>query len=285
MKKLSIFIFMIIGLVACNVNSTENFKKSVPDNYVVILDLSDRIIQRIDQVDIDTNAIRGALEKFEIAVQRNLTVKSKDKFSIRIVNQKNSSLPSNIYENSLSIDMAKYNAGEKAIRLNSFKSDFSTIVKTLYQQALIGNKNTDYAGADIWQYFNEQINNDLCSEYNNHVLILTDGYFDFEDKSHGINLQNSATVTAPLLRKMNSPEWEKEAIDNNTGLIPVNLKVEAKWVVCGIQPKTTCTDELEAKKLGYLWKKWLTQSGVKNVNEPIVNSSSLKIKGLIFKTL
>ena len=276
---------MIVGLSACNATATESFEKNSPDNYVVILDLSDRIIQRTDQVDIDTNAIRGALEKFEIAVQRNLTVKSKDKFSIRIILQKNSSLPSNIYENSLSIDMAKYNAGEKAIRLNSFKSDFSTNLKTLYQQALLGNKNTDYAGVDIWQYFNEQINNDLCSEYNNHVLILTDGYFDFEDKSHGINLQNSATVTAPLLRKMNSLEWEKEASDNNTGLIPVKLKEQAKWVVCGIQSKASSTDLLEPEKLSYLWKKWLIQSGAKNVTEPIVNSSSLKIKGLITKTL
>ena len=285
MKKLSICILMIVGLAACNVNSTENFKKSVPDNYVVILDLSDRIIQRIDQIDIDTSAIRGALEKFEIAVQRNLTVKSKDKFSIRIINQKNSSLPSNIYENSLSIDMAKYNAGEKAIRLNSFKSDFSTNVKTLYQQALLGNKNTDYEGVDIWQYFNEQINNDLCSEYNNHVLILTDGYFDFEDNSHGINIQNNATISTPLLSKMNTFDWKKQAEDNNIGLIPVSLKIEAAWVICGIQPKSTATDLLEAEKLGYLWKKWLTQSGAKNVNEPIMNSSSLKIKGLITKTL
>ena len=285
MKKLSICILMIVGLAACNANSIENFKKSVPDNYVVILDLSDRIIQRIDQIDIDTSAIRGALEKFEIAVQRNLTVKSKDKFSIRIINQKNSSLPSNIYENSLSIDMAKYNAGEKAIRLNSFKSDFSTNVKTLYQQALLGNKNTDYEGVDIWQYFNEQINNDLCSEYNNHVLILTDGYFDFEDNSHGINIQNNATISTPLLSKMNTFDWKKQAEDNNIGLIPVSLKIEAAWVICGIQPKSTAIDLLEAEKLGYLWKKWLTQSGAKNVNEPIMNSSSLKIKGLITKTL
>lgn len=285
MKKLSICILMIVGLSACNATATESFEKNSPDNYVVILDLSDRIIQRTDQVDIDTNAIRGALEKFEIAVQRNLTVKSKDKFSIRIILQKNSSLPSNIYENSLSIDMAKYNAGEKAIRLNSFKSDFSTNLKALYQQALLGNRNTDYAGVDIWQYFNEQINNDLCFGCNNHVLVLTDGYFDFEDKAHGINLQNNATVTAPLLRKLNSFQWKKQADDNNTGLIPVKLNVEEKWLVCGIQPKTTCKDELEAKKLGYLWKKWLIQSGAKNVNEPIVNSSSLKIKGLISKTL
>ena len=54
-------------------------------------------------------------------------------------------------------------------------------LSNLYQQAYLGNKDSDYPGVDIWQYFNEQINTDLDSKYNNKILVLTDGYFDFED--------------------------------------------------------------------------------------------------------
>ena len=84
---------------------------------------------------------------------------------------------------------------------------------------------------------------------------------------------------------MNSLQWRKQSDENNTGLIPVKLDVEAKWLICGIQPKTTSKDLLEAEKLVYLWKKWLVQSGAKNVSEPIINSSSSKIGNLIYKNL
>lgn len=155
----------------------------------------------------------------------------------------------------------------------------------LYQQAYLGNKTSDFAGVDIWQYFNEQINSDLDSKYNNKVLIITDGYFDFEDKKHGITNNNLSTTTSPLLRKMNSSGWQKISDDNEIGLLPVKLTSEAKWLLCGIQPKAGNKDLLESEKLCYLWKKWLRNSGAKNIGDPIINSSSLKMKNLILKSL
>ena len=280
-----ILICVTLVFDACISNAREYTNVTKNDNYVVLLDLSDRIIQKPDQVDIDTNAITAVFKKFENSVQRNMVVKSGDKFAIRIIPQKNSNLSENMFENVLSIDMSKYNAAEKMRHLNEFKSKFSNQLRILYQQAILGNRNTDFAGVDIWQYFNEQINNDLNAECNNKVLVLTDGYFDFEDKNHGIYLATNATVTAPLLKKMNSLQWRKQSDENNTGLIPVKLDVEAKWLICGIQPKTTSKDLLEAEKLVYLWKKWLVQSGAKNVSEPIINSSSSKIGNLIYKNL
>ena len=157
-------------------------------------------------------------------------------------------------------------------------------MKLLYQQAILGNKTSDFEGVDIWQYFNDQINSDLDNSYNNKVLIITDGYFDFEDIHTGIRTPNQSTITSPLLSKMTSLTWQKVAVDQKIGLIPVKLKVAAKWIVCGIQPKENA-DLLEAQKLSYLWVLWLRQSGAKDIVDPIINSSSFKMKNLILKSL
>lgn len=285
MKNILWLIAIVSGLASCSSIAETNTNSLANDNYVVVLDLSDRIIQKPDQVNIDTNAIRAVFEKFEKSVHRNMVVESRDKFSIRIIPQKLSSLPGNTFENNLSIDMGKYSAAEKLAKLNQFKANFSSQLGLLYQQALLGNKNSDFAGVDIWQYFNDQINSDLDIRYNNKVMILTDGYFDFEDKSHGINTNNQSTITSPLLSKMNGLNWKKEAEEKHLGIIPVKLNIPAEWLVCGIQPKTKSNDLLEVEKLSYLWEKWLRESGGHNILKPIINSSAEKVKNLILNNL
>lgn len=285
MKKLLSIIALATAITSCDSKATQKLNIPANNNYVVVLDLSDRIIQRPDQTEIDTTAIRAVFEKFEKSVQRNLTVKSSDKFCIRIIPQNKSSLPVSFFENSLSIDMGKFNAADKLKKLEVFKSEFSNQLKGLYQQAFLGNKNSDFAGVDIWQYFNEQINSDLDAGYNNMVLVLTDGYFDFEDKQHGLSDKQYSTTTNPLFSKMTGNDWKSKADSLDLGLIPVKLNVPATWLVCGIQQKSENKDLLENEKLSYLWKKWLHASGAIIVKEPIMNSSSEKIQGLIAKSL
>jgi hypothetical protein len=285
MKKLLSIFALAIAITSCDSKANQTIKTRTNNNYVVVLDLSDRIIQRPDQTEIDTTAIKAVFEKFEKSVQRNLTVKSADKFCIRIIPQNKSSLPVSFFENSLSIDMGKFNAADKLKKLEVFKSEFSNQLKGLYQQAFLGNKNSDFAGVDIWQYFNEQINSDLDAGYNNMVLVLTDGYFDFEDKQRGLLDKQYSTTTNPLFSRMTGNDWKSKADSLGLGLIPVQLNVPATWLVCGIQQKSENKDLLENEKLSYLWKKWLHSSGATIVKDPIMNSSSKKIQGLIAKSI
>jgi hypothetical protein len=101
MKNILIIIAVSIILYSCNTQAKEVAVIKKSNNYVVIIDLSDRIIQRQDQAEIDTGAIRTMFEKFEKSVQQNLTVKSSDKFALRIIPQSNSSLPVSFFENNL----------------------------------------------------------------------------------------------------------------------------------------------------------------------------------------
>jgi len=69
------------------------------------------------------------------------------------------------------------------------------------------------------------------------------------------------------------------------GIIPVELNVSAKWVVCGIQPKSGCKDILEAEKLSFLWENWLKNSGTIQSPSLIVNTSGEKVRALVSKFL
>ena len=80
-------------------------------------------------------------------------------------------------------------------------------------------------------------------------------------------------------------EWKANADSIGLGLVPVKLNVPALWQICGIQSKAGDNNLLEGEKLSYLWTKWLKASGAANVKEPILNSSSKKIQGLIAKSL
>ncbi len=285
MKQILISLAVAITLYSCGSRAAgvKTDTNGNAENYVILLDLSDRLLTNPNQTDIDTSAIRSVFEKFEADIKRHLVVKSKDKFSIRVIPQKNSTLPINSFENILTIDLANYSAADKLTRLNDFKTKLGTTIKMLYQQAYLGNKSSDYFGVDIWQYFKEQINTDIKEGYENHIIVLTDGYFDFENKARGLSSGNQSTASTHLLSKLNTSNWKKIAEDNKIGIIPVSLKSDVQFIIAGIQPKND--DLMEASKLTYLWQKWLTQSGVKNVSTPIVNASSIKIKDLIRQNL
>jgi hypothetical protein len=288
MKNILFIAAVILGLQSCSSSATESSTQESQKNFVVVLDLSDRIIQKQDQINIDTSVISAVFEEFQKSVRINhLVVKSTDKFSIRIIPQKGSKLPLDFFENSMSIDMGKFSAMEKLKKLDEFAKNFPSNLQALYLQAKVGSNSSDYAGVDIWQYFNEQINSDLDQRLENKVYILTDGYFDFEDKNHGIKSQEFSTTTTPLLKKMNGLDWKNKADSLGLGILPVALKTKADWQVCGIQSKAKGGQEelLESQKLCYLWTKWLKSSGAEQVKDPILNSSANKVKSLIQQSI
>ena len=114
-------------------------------------------------------------------------------------------------------------------------------------------------------------------------MVLTDGYFDFEDKNRGLSSGNQSTVSRYLMTKLKDLNWKETAEKNKIGIIPVKLKPNVRFVIAGIQAKTD--DLLESSKLSYLWAKWLIQSGAQNVSVPIVNASSGKITSLVKENL
>jgi hypothetical protein len=118
--------------------------------------------------------------------------------------------------------------------------------------------------------------------YDNKVLVLTDGYFDFESQSHVIQDKNQYTSTQ-FLNDLTTSDWKQISESKEYGLLPIQLDKNTKWIVAGISGKKA-NDILQTEKITYFWEKWLTQSGVAT-SQFILNGSKTEMSSMLHNSL
>lgn len=267
-------------LISCNSADAEKANNTPPNCYVILLDLSDRLLYA-QQAEKDQEIIKIVFDCFAASVARNLTIKSEDRFLIRIMPQQGSPLRADRWENKLSLDMASFKPSEKATAYNEFKNSLQKNLTELYNEANLGGDHKNYYGTDIWRYFKDQIDSDLSNKYSIRIIVLTDGQFDFESKAHGLEDKRRFT-NSHFIKNLKGLDWQEKADKEGWGYIPVELsEIQAKWIICGIRAKNE-NDLLENQKLRYFWQKWLIESGVHQDSVfTDFDASSDKLKALI----
>jgi hypothetical protein len=248
----------------------ENVKtEKTPLNQIILLDLSDRILVP-EQLDKDFTLIATAFKSFEKQARQNLVISSKDRFSIKIIPQKNSPLNVNYYEDLLQLYLDETEVAAKNKSLVSLSKALPTILENLKNDALYGKTSNAYFGVDIWAYLHDNGMGLSKPGYENQILILTDGYFDFESQAHVLKDKNQYTSTR-FLNDLTTSNWKEISASQQYGLLPIHLEKNTQWIVAGISGKKA-NDILQTEKITYFWEKWLKQSGVKKVGV-ILNSS------------
>jgi len=186
-KYTSIKYFIHIFVITCVASSCGTSITEIADpirkqkNITILLDLSDRII---DQKDRDIQIIDSIYSGF-LSFQKKCWDDNSyeveglnDRLQIKIAYQINN--PSNLrneYENKLIMNSLSANESRLKEYFNSDIPKFYSNVNQLYNKAYIGNIRQQYFGADIYKYFNEELNpKDLDSNYEYYIVILTDGY-------------------------------------------------------------------------------------------------------------
>ena len=170
---------LFMGLSTCKPPAPREGKQlRIKNNFIVLLDLSDRIIVQPDQPERDKEIIRSIYNLFEKQVQENLYIKSRDEIKVVIAPQRGSNLPTEIFEDRLYINMDKINIIYRKSKEDERKSEYLANIDTLYQEARFSSDPEDYYGADIWKYFYEDLGYDYVSDTltKNYLFILTDGY-------------------------------------------------------------------------------------------------------------
>jgi hypothetical protein len=170
---------LFMGLTTCKPPAPREAKQlRIKNNFIVLLDLSDRIIVQPDQPERDKEIIRSIYNLFEKHVQENLYIKSRDEIKVVIAPQRGSNLPTEIFEDRLYINMDKINIIYRKSKEDERKSTYLANIDTLYQEARFSSDPEDYYGADIWKYFYEDLGYDYVSDTltKNYLFILTDGY-------------------------------------------------------------------------------------------------------------
>jgi hypothetical protein len=150
----------------------------VKNNFIVLLDLSDRLIVQPDQLNRDKEIIHHIYDMFEKNVKENLYIKSRDEIKVVIAPQKGADLPSEIFEDRLYINMDNIKIVYRKSKEDERRTQYLANLDTLYDMAMFSSDPEDYYGADIWKYFYEDLRYDYVSDTltNNYLFILTDGY-------------------------------------------------------------------------------------------------------------
>lgn len=233
---------------------------SKPADYIVLLDLSDRILQS-NQAERDIDLVLAVFSEFDSRVRKNLVINSCDKFQIIIAPQKGVKYDAQGFENALYLDMSALNPGNKINALVNFGNDLKNKLNNLYSVAHVGNKTSDYLGAAIWQFFNEQLEVIARDKYENHLIILTDGYFDLENYDHQLASGNRYPTTSFLSSVRGNITWKESLEKKDMGLLPVNKNFRSLQVtVAEIFPKYDF--QYEADMLSYVWSKWCSEMSI-----------------------
>ncbi|MEI6679842.1 MAG: hypothetical protein WCL21_14605 [Mariniphaga sp.] len=283
MKNLAYTLILVFTtsllFASCEAIETKADIKST--NYTVILDLSDRILLP-EQLDKDFYLIEKYFKAFEKNARRNLVLVAKDRFSVKIIPQKNSPLNVNHYEDLLQLYLDETEIQDKNKSLMALTHALPEVLESLKKDALYGKVSGNYFGVDIWAYLHDNGMGLSKSGFENKILILTDGYFDFENQAHVIRTKNLYSSTH-FLNELNTSDWKQISESKEYGLLPIQLEQNTKWVVAGISAKKA-NDILQIEKITYFWKKWLRQSGVAQ-SDIILNSSKTEMCSALIEKL
>lgn len=238
--------------------------KPIPRNYVVLLDLSDRLLAP-NQAQRDQELILSVFTRFEQAVRKNLIINSEDRFRVVIAPQGGTTYRPEEIMADLYLDM-KGDVAIKRKRLDAFRLALPARLQRLYQQATAGKSRTsDFRGCDIWQYFNEHLEADLSASHQNLLVVLTDGYFDFENNGHVLQRNGRYTDSHRLMNQLRQrSDWQKVLQQPQSGLLPVGKRFPPMLVwVAELRPKVDHLSELDLLKA--VWTKWLNDMAVRQV--------------------
>lgn len=277
--NLSLLFSTTIIFTSCGNDETK--KEQKPTNYAVIIDLSDRILVT-EQLDKDFYLIEKYFESFEKNARRNLVLTSKNRFAIKIIPQKNSPLNVEHYEDLLQLNLDEIDVKDKNKSLLDLSQSLPKVLAMLKKEALFDKKSTAYFGVDIWAYLHDSGMGLSKPGYNNTVLVITDGYFDFESQAHVIKDKNKYTSTR-FLNELTGSDWLKITTEKNFGLLPIKLEKQTKWIIAGLSGKKA-NDILQTEKITYFWKNWLSQSGVSKSNF-ILNSSKTEMTSMLLEQI
>jgi hypothetical protein len=244
-----------------NVEPTDE-PKNRPVNYIVLLDLSDRLLQP-GQPANDQALIATVFAQFRKTVyEKNLVIKSRDKFRVVIAPQAGVAYNPDGYMSKLYLDMASLSVGDKNKQAKEFENAMPTTLASLYAGATRGKTQpSHYAGCDLWKYFNEQLASDLVAGADNRLVVLTDGYFDFQKNLNVITTGHRSTSTDFLVRLRNSTNWQQTMQQQDWGLLPAKVNLpDVRVSVVEINPKSGSLNE--APLLKAIWQKWLGEMHV-----------------------
>ena len=273
LSKLYLVVFVMFFSQGCNdvQDAIAEAKRETPvipkENYIVLLDLSDRILNyNQQQVAKDFSVVKCIYAAFRSRLNSkdptHLYYNVNDKLKLLLAPQ--ATTPQALYElaGNLRVEMESEAPEKKATLIDEAEKSFNATLPEIYRQAVISNNTNDYSGADIWKYFNEDLEDDLVEDGQNTLFIVTDGYMDFEKSEQRPAQNNRFTSCAQIINALKgAPDWNEKFEKGDYGLMPVGKKFpNLRVVLLEINPREQWTGEYNL--LTKIWSKWFQEMGI-----------------------
>jgi len=258
MKNLSFIIILTLSIFqSINLNAQAN----KPTNYLVILDLSDRLLAH-QQAEKDLKAIHMVYQSFIKSIKQKNIINAKDRFKIKIVHQPGTTLNESTYQQFLELDLSRIPALNRISAVAEFDRKIGAALRSLYKEAILGSKPSDYSGVDLWRFFNERLQLELRENMHNEVVILNDGYFDYESKTHPAIKKRNRSTNSSFYRAIRGTNWKTTMENGDFGILTTNgnfQQFDARIGIVGLNPKENTLTELDMLK--GTWSKWMNEIG------------------------
>ena len=266
MKNIKILIIMLLinGSATCEMSTLVGGVKE-RKNIIVLLDLSDRVIDN-DQIEKDKLAIKLIVDQFWNKIKL-MPIARYDAIKIVVAPQNGITYYIEDLKGKITLDLISLDMKDK--KPSKLKSllydDLINGVEELYVRAKMSTSSNDYKGAQLWRYMRDYfVDETFCdSGYSckNYLIVLTDGYLDFEDYSDQRNERNKTTSTRFMqnnLTKMNA-EWEQYYDEKSYGVLELGYRVNnLKVLVVGVHPKD---QKYQFDMLKRVWADWMSDIG------------------------
>ena len=263
---LTALVLLLAG--GCTTPAPESTAHAKPrrDTYVVLLDLSDRLLEP-GQPARDTALLGQVLRRFVTGARQKLYAGSADRLKVVVAEQ--GGTPAAVLaaaQAPLAIDLGHTPLLERR-QVGKAARALQARVTALYGLAAQGHHRQDYAGAELWHYFAERLALDFSPEpamYEEHayLLVLTDGYLDFENYTNRRQdgQRSSSTRFVSTLARQGA-QWPATFAQGRLGLLPFPAAPALRQVqtlVAEIHPHS----EYHFDILQATWQQWLHESGM-----------------------
>lgn len=252
-----LLIFLLILSCACTPRKPAiKQEKNKPLNLVVVLDLSDRLTIP-GQINRDTILLHHIYRVFEQQVRSQSYINSQDQLQVLVAPQKNQPASVEAIENKLRVSMRELPIKEKVSFLKKNEPVFVQYIDSLYTSAS-GRPASSFSGADLWKFFDQYLKNYLVGDTGtrNTVVVLTDGYFDFESLKDKKQEGCRYSYSEKIMQQARDQNGDFEQLFKECGLLPVPLnRHNVKIIIAEMTPKVTYAREEEL--LSALWQNWI----------------------------
>ncbi len=173
-----VFIALLLLASCMPPQEEKEIPMAVKHNYIILLDLSDRLIVQDDQPERDKELIKHIYTLFEAQVRSKLYLRSRDEIKVVIAHQRGADLRNEVYEDSLYVNIENIPGVLRRKTEEKRRTLFYNNLDELYAQAVFSDNPKDFYGADIWKYFYEDLKVDYVRDTltQNFLFLFTDGY-------------------------------------------------------------------------------------------------------------